>query len=764
MEENKEKLTLEEQQFILQYIRQGNIDFVQYLPFFYSKNPNHLQGETAVKLIKSLLYNFNEDDPNIQEKLYLTLDKMMDGIIRLKYREDRHSFRFRSADQLNRYISKEMSRIDKNNEEYYLKNMAGVLNYKINDLKYYKMCLQGLKSLYQLYQENNHTLSQEDTSWFYNQILNTQYNFYHQWEKTRMINHLTGMLPLTKKTEEGIIRGAKFKKIDELFANGEYERLGVTKEELLDLLSDYDTYLNSLKKIRKEHVVISKDQLKKINELFVTGRLSEESLQEIIPDAPSQVKSVVLTKYNQEKTRFLNIVSVERKDLSHIHLGYNYNNYKIGTQIKTYQNIAKIIGNLTEDQAQDILVHGQLPEDLKLLLPLVNYFDELNENVMISLLRNYPRILHQMKQDKLIKEETIEEAMPKLYNMLEMAETYDGADDITIAALGKDIIEGIMVDRETSRNPQKYLETYIEMLKREYTVIPPVEGEFLNYYYETAHDSDRDRLLIGKNCNMSCIGPEGEGEKAYYETLNGHTADVLMIKDKETGEFIARSLCFRKGNYVVFAPIHDQEGISDYLYQPGLLSKIANQMLEKATKENDTLEYVFAVSYVDLNDFYTLVQDSYLSDPFPHADLEEVAYLIGNKNSSKPVEIDSTVDIPTIYKTKRDRVKNKDEITSDELTKIKALDILLTKDKEEKEEKSRNFEVIDKEKYDEIFRGQDWYIGIKDGKIIEEVILPIELESQRNEISLLKTKLQTLEMLNEDSKELEIDINRGGKK
>ena len=33
MEENKEKLTLGEQQFILQYIRQGNIDFVQYLPF-----------------------------------------------------------------------------------------------------------------------------------------------------------------------------------------------------------------------------------------------------------------------------------------------------------------------------------------------------------------------------------------------------------------------------------------------------------------------------------------------------------------------------------------------------------------------------------------------------------------------------------------------------------------------------------------------------------------------------------------------------------
>ncbi len=766
MEENKERLTPEEQQFILQYIRQGNIDFVQYLPFFYSKSPNHLQGTTAVQLIKNLLYKFDEDNPDIQEQLYLTLDKVIDGVIRLKYREEKHNFRFKSANQLDYHILKEFSKIPKGNEEYYLKNIARILNYKINDIKYYKICLEGLENLYQTYQKNNHTLSPKNTSSFYNQVLNTQYNFYHQQQKNRAINRLVGMLPLTKKTEEGIIRGIKLKKIDALLENGEYERLGTTKEVLLDSLSSYDSYLNSLKKLRKEQIIISKNQLQQINELFVTGRLSEETLQEILPDASSEIKSVIINKYSQEKAQFLDRVSVEKKELTSTHLGYNYNNYKIGSQEQTYQNILKIVGSLNEEEAQDILVHGQVPDGLKKLLPLVSYFDEFDSSVMISLLRNYPRILHQMKQDHLIKEETMEEAMPKLYNMLEMAEAYDGADDITMRALGQDVIEGIMTDRVTSRNPQKYLETYIEMLKREYTTIPPVEGEFLNYSYETACDSDSGRLLIGKNCNMSCIGPEGDGEEAYYETLNGHTADVLMIKDKETEEFVARSLCFRKGNYIVLAPIYGPEGIADYLYQPGFLSNIANQMLEKATKENDTLEYVFIVAYSNLNNFYPLIENSYLSDPFPHADLEEAAYLIGNKDSNKPVEIDSTIDMPISYKTKRDHIKHKTEITPNELTRIKALDILLTEDSEEKEEKSRSFEEVNKEDYDEIFKGQDWYIGLKDGKIVEEVVLPTNSKEQIREVTTLKTELAKIEMMKDlgsDSTNTE-RYNRGGKR
>ena len=77
-------------------------------------------------------------------------------------------------------------------------------------------------------------------------------------------------------------------------------------------------------------------------------------------------------------------------------------------------------------------------------------------------------------------------------------ESCNETDNITTSILEEDIIKGIMSDRITSRNPKDYINTYLGMLQRKYTSIPPIEGEFLNYYYETARDADRQRLLIGK--------------------------------------------------------------------------------------------------------------------------------------------------------------------------------------------------------------------------------------------------------------------------
>ena len=66
-----------------------------------------------------------------------------------------------------------------------------------------------------------------------------------------------------------------------------------------------------------------------------------------------------------------------------------------------------------------------------------------------------------------------------------------------------------------------------------------------------------------KGC--SCIGPGGAGDKAYYQALTGHNADVIIITDKNTNEFVAHSICFRKGNYVVLAPIQGIRGIEESL-------------------------------------------------------------------------------------------------------------------------------------------------------------------------------------------------------
>ena len=95
MGEQGTKLTVDEQQIILEYMRQGTIEYIKYLPYFYSSEPNHIKGETAVKLIEALSYNFDENDPNVQQQLYLTLDKIFDGVIRLKYEEDKVNFKLK---------------------------------------------------------------------------------------------------------------------------------------------------------------------------------------------------------------------------------------------------------------------------------------------------------------------------------------------------------------------------------------------------------------------------------------------------------------------------------------------------------------------------------------------------------------------------------------------------------------------------------------------------------------------------------------------
>ena len=188
-------------------------------------------------------------------------------------------------------------------------------------------------------------------------------------------------------------------------------------------------------------------------------------------------------------------------------------------------------------------------------------------------------------------------------------------------------------------------------------------------------------------------------------------------------------------------------------------------MLNQAQEKQDNLEYIFiSPDGRYLNEYYPLIENSYLSDPFPHASLDEMGYLIGSIKDTEKVEIDSTLPMNVQYQTTREKIKEKNDITNEELTRLKALDISLTVDNAEKEEKSRSFEETNIEKYDEIYKGQDWYIGMKNGEIIDEVILPTNQRSQQIEISILKSQLETIKMLTEDRKEAVFESNRGGKK
>lgn len=759
--ENK-SLTLTEKETMIKLIKNGRFEELENMSYFSSAK---ITGKTAARLTKTLSYHFDEDDENIQERLYCRLDKIMDGVAKQKFARDKRYFRFRSINQINDYLLKEFERIDEYNQEYYFKKISSMINQKICDETYYNTCLEKIKSFYDYY-HNQKTLPRELTTNFYNQILNKQEETYIKKSKTGMTKKLTRTLPYTSKKERGRIIGAKLKKIDSLLANRNYQDLGTTEYELKKLIENYDEEINHVRKIRKEQFYLTKEDLNKINEKFISGRLAEETLEEILPNTSEEVRAIILNKYTIIKTKFLNNISITEEDLTPLDLGYHYSNFKIGTVNDTCRTIANIISNITEEDAEDILFNRAIPKEILELLPLVGHIDGFNTEKMIVVLRSFPTVMNHMRKEGLLPEDTIDSALSHFFKFLTIAEAYSSADDITISALGNDVISQIRFsDKQTSKNPLDYLNVYEGMLAREYTFIPRVEGEFENYYYESANDVDRERLLIGKKCSYSCIGPGGAGEDAYLQALTGHNADVIIITDKNTDEFIARSLCFRKGNYVVLAPIHGVRGIEESLYKPEFISEIGRQMINQALESKDTLEYVFlSPDGRILDDYFPIIEDSYLMDPFPHADLDEMAYLIASTKALKDVEIDSTIPMPIIYKTKREPVRGKDEASNADLTRLKALDILLTEDNEIREEKERNFEPVDKENYDDIYMGQDWYVAIKEGKIIEEVILPTGLETQVTELSVLNEKLMALNMIEESINNCLISSNRGGKK
>lgn len=757
-----ENITLTEKEIMVELIKNGRFKDIENLPCFSSAK---IKAKTAARLAEVLSYHFDEDDENNQERLYYRLDKIMDGVAKQRFIRDKRYFRFRSLNQINEYILKEFEKIDEYNQEYYLKKISNILSQKIRDKNYNDICLEKIKSLY-VYYHSNGVLPRELTTTFYNQILNKQEETYIKKSKTGMIEKLTRKLPYTTKKENGRRVGAKLKKIDSLLANRNYQELGITETELKQLLENYDDDINKVRKIRKEHFCLTKEQLNRINEQFIIGRLTEDTLATILPDISDEVRTIILNKYTLIKTQFLNNVSVTEQELPKLDLGYHYNNFKIGTMRDTYENVINIITTISEEEAQDILFNKEIPKEILELLPLVGHIDGFNTEEMIVLLRNYPMVLNHMRKEALTQNITLNSALSHFFDFLTIAEAYDSADDITISTLGKNIIEQIRFsDKQTSKNPLDYLNVYEGMLTREYTFIPRVEGEFGEYHYESGNDADRERLLIGKKCNFSCIGPGGAGEKAYYQALTGHNADVIMITDKNTNEFVARSICFRKGNYVVLAPIQGIRGIEESLYQPKFVSGIAKQMIKQSLENKDTLEYVFlSPDGRFLDDYFPMIEDSYLIDPFPHADLDEIAYLIASTKDPEDVEIDSTIPMPIIYQTKREKVKGKAEASNESLTKIKALDIILTEEAIRKEEKARNFEPVNKEDYDDVYIGQDWYIAIKKGKIVEEIVLPTEQEAQVKEIATLKEYLNSLSMLEEMSENVALNSNRGGKK
>ncbi|MCI8568621.1 MAG: hypothetical protein HFJ11_01410 [Bacilli bacterium] len=712
-------------------LRRKDFESFDSLSCFYRSSYDDLSPNNAKKLIKKLYVDLDENDLDVQEKFYNLLDKIIDGLCLNKYKTFKKKLMFYSINQINDKVISEFRGIDEYNFYSVLKDLATTFVNCVDDKSLFVKYYQTFEDLYIKYMEGD--LSKEDTKEFYNDILNRQQDMYIKMFKGLILDSLIYKLPYAERKEKSREYSYKLSKFDEILKSKNYEVLDTNINIIKDRLESFSMYLLDLKTLKKAGVNLKLSQINEMNELFLNGSLDLEDVRRIT-NLSVELANIIYDKYVQFKIPYLENIPIDEERLPDLKLGYNYNNYKIACNKFYLENLASLFINIKEKDVEKILSSLDINPNLSLLVFFIDYFKDFKAEHVLAILKNYYRVVKKLKLDP---NKDFGISFDKL---LSLCEAYNNADDFTLLILGEDKVKKIVqIGGFTSRDPVRYIDVYKKMLKRDKVAIPPISGEYEDLYYETAKDSDMERLLIGKNCFCSCIGIDGGGDAAYYKSLTEQDGDVILFKSKATNEFVARSLCFRKGNYLVFAPIHGEQGLEERLYDFSLWNEIGSKILSLSKEKDDNLSYIFLKCLEGmLSEDFPIVQSDDLHIYFPHADLKDGdCYLVGKNNDSDEINLKPNLSTNTFYNTKREEIKTKDEINNEDFNRIRILKLLMNDDSYIREELLKNFTYDNIDNYDYVFLGQDFCIALKDGEISSNIILPTNCEMQLEELNKL---------------------------
>lgn len=327
--------------------------------------------------------------------------------------------------------------------------------------------------------------------------------------------------------------------------------------------------------------------------------------------------------------------------------------------------------------------------------------------------------------------------------IINLSNAFSSGDDITIISLGEEVISYI-----GEENSNTYLDFYLKMLNRITGTIPPINININNKTYKSGEYSNSERLLIGKKVEDSCIDLlNSAGKETFKECLIEEDGDVIIVRDSNN-EISSRILIFRRGNVVQLVTSFGQ----------GHPIEIYEQILEQAISKEDNIDYVLVDVYsviASKNEYfknkYEIIDDYGLQEMFPHADLSGEALLINSKNKILGIE-ESSINLDFDVTTKAKYNKLRKPISyypkDNEISRIRALKIILEENIEIKETLARNFEIFYNKDYLKVFSGEDLYIAIKNDGTIEEIILPLNDPRIKLEVEEIKRQLNLPEETN----------------
>ena len=713
------------------------------LPFLDMTFGSKASASKLDKVLKLLDLKISHSNLDLQSRYYQDFDMIVDGVVGIRYDLSKKNSTYSDIVAINDDILNCFKSLQGNDtddkvineliDKIYLFTGKAMDRYDIVDSIY---------DYYDIYTSSG-KLTLIDTSYFCNVILNFNRNYYMSNEKQKILKEVKTSFEISDKRKKQLINSKKIKVIVDLIKQERYDLLGVTKSEFNDIVNECEKLKNN-KNIKKSGVEITDEMLKELKKLYKKSvLLNHDEVRDIINSGNMVVITQVINTFSRINAKFfnsINNINLTDKEIQQAKedgvLGTE--DYIIGNEDTYKLNIAKLILNLTEDEAESILSNEDKITSIKYIIPFANIIKEYDTDILAKILSNYSKIVDKITMmytgDK-SNLDMFDLIIKKMNIVITLAKGYASVDDTMLFSLGEKIVPRL---GETSC--KYYFDFYKSMLRKMEGTIPPVEFKYDNNYYKSGDYANAERLLIGKLYDISCIDLNNPGEATYKECLAEANGDVVLIKDK-SGEIISRMLLIRRGN-VVQIIMKAMNVLPVEVYKT-----IGKKMIEASIANGDNLDYVVVASSVviDDNNECRKVTDQRFVTSFPHADLEETVSIVGCKKNTVALNINFDVR-PTIKYVKLRKKINYDTNEID-VTRLRALRIALELDEMKKQDLARNVNVYDSNEYVRAISGEDWYIAIRKDGTLEELILPNGDSRSFDEIDKIKSLIAEEEVI-----------------
>ena len=696
------------------------------------------------KKLKNILYKeIDVTNDNILEKYFKHLDDLINAVIKIRFKNIKNNFL--SIDEMDYFLKQGIDFVCDKKDEKYLKLITEEILNKINTTVNYPVEIT-FKDIHPYVLDVYHMVSYADTfpkdivNKMYSLILNKIEEAYFKLTKKEIKNELCEELNFTKKKEKTIITSYKLKKATDLIKKRDYNKLNISKNKLELIIKDKRKSILNIKDIIKNKIVISDDNFKYFEERFIQGSLSVDEICKLL-NCNKKIALSILKKYNEillELSNSIEIDKVEKNKLLYQRrhkVGFDYNNFEIINNNDNLYYVEEIIKCLPEYLKEKIISNPKLYEEITYLIPFLEFFPELNIDKYCKILKNYPAVKESILKDKECKNTYItdkEWLESHILDVITLSLGYSSVNESEYALLGKEIY---------NKNPlrsSKYAEFYLKMLNKNSSYLPIIKNNYQGYTYELGNYHDKERLLIGVNCEGSCMDLfHNKGRETYEKVLLNKDADVVMIKDPNHN-FYGRILVFRKGNFVLMGPIRNKDIKHDRnLFDKNLVNHIALSILKEGMKNDDNIDFVFMANTTfydelghSINDFMVL-NDERFATLFPHADLDEKVLVLAYNPKKKYVSFD--VNPKEEYFHVHEKINY--QPSNEDVLRIIALNKLLNHDND------TIIKPFDINNYHQVIVEEYWYLALRKDNTLEECLLPNADKLSVNEFVNVKMKL-----------------------